>query len=68
MLAICRKPMASSRRRLSADEMARRGVRLLNKYGMFLECNWCYHTWSPRLRRDLTLPRRFWECPNRCNW
>jgi hypothetical protein len=68
MLAICWKPMVLSHRRLSTDEMARRGVRLLNKYGLFLECVWCHHTWSPRLRRDHTLPRRFWECPNRCNW
>lgn len=55
-------------RQFSSDEMARRGVRLLNKYGLFLECMLCRQTWSPRLRRDYTLPELFWECPNRCNW
>ena len=68
MLATRFRPMVSSHRRLSTDEMARRGVRLLNKYGLFLECIWCHQAWSPRLRRDRTLPHRFWECPNRCNW
>ncbi len=68
MLAIREKPMATSRQRLSSSEMARRGVRLLNKYGLFLECVRCRHAWSPRLRADRTLSLRFWECPNRCNW
>lgn len=66
--AVCLSPEIVGHRRFSPDEMAKRGVRLLNKYGLFLECTLCRQTWSPQLARDGTLPRRFWECPNRCNW
>lgn len=68
MQAICLKPRLTEYRRFSSDEMARRGVRLLNEYGLFLECLLCRHAWTPQLRLDRTLPQRFWECPNRCNW
>lgn len=68
MQAICAEPIITRHRQFSSDEMAGRGVRLLNKYGLFLECALCGQTWSPRLTPDLALPRRFWECPNRCNW
>jgi hypothetical protein len=68
MQAVCDKPTITEHRRFLSDELARRGVRLLNKYGLYLECVFCRQTWSPRLRANRTLLPRFWECPNRCNW
>jgi hypothetical protein len=56
------------KRRLVGAEMAKLGVRLLNKYGRALQCQACEATWSPRPTDDGSLPRGFWRCPNRCNW
>ena len=49
-------------------QMARLGVRLLNKYGRVLQCEACQTTWYPEPLPDGSLPRGFWQCPNRCNW
>ncbi len=54
--------------RLLAAQMARVGVRLLNKYGLALQCQTCEATWYPKPEADGSLPRGFWRCPNRCNW
>jgi len=55
-------------RRLQGAQMAKLGVRLLNKYGRHLQCDACGATWSPQPNPDGSLPRGFWRCPNRCNW
>ncbi len=55
-------------RRLLGAQMARLGVRLLNKYGRVLECENCKTSWSPQEGPDGSLPRGFWRCPNKCNW
>jgi hypothetical protein len=49
-------------------QMAKVGVRLLNKYGLALQCAACDATWYPKPDADGSLPRGFWRCPNRCNW
>jgi hypothetical protein len=54
--------------RVLGAQMARLGVRLLNKFGRVLQCESCDATWSPRPAEDGSLPRGFWRCPNRCNW
>lgn len=56
------------KRRLVGAQMAKLGVRLLNKYGRSLQCEACEATWSPRPADDGSLRRGFWRCPNRCNW
>lgn len=54
-------------RYLSAGQLAKLGVRRLNRYGILLQCTTCRAVWSPRLRDDGTLPPRYWQCPDRCN-
>jgi hypothetical protein len=49
-------------------QMAKLGVRLLNKYGRLLQCERCETIWSPERGPDGSLRRGFWRCPNRCNW
>ncbi len=55
-------------RRLLGEQMAKLGVRLLNKYGWALQCEACEAAWRPQPAADGALPRGFWRCPNRCNW
>jgi hypothetical protein len=55
-------------RRVHGAQMAKLGVRLLNKYGRLLQCESCEATWRPQPNPDGIFPRRFWHCPNRCNW
>lgn len=55
-------------RRISAAQMARVGVRLLNKYGRVLRCESCGASWCPQPAPGGSLPSGFWHCPNRCNW
>jgi hypothetical protein len=55
-------------RRVEGAQMARLGVRLLNRYGRILQCEQCRTTWTPEPAPDGSLPRGFWRCPNRCNW
>jgi hypothetical protein len=54
--------------RVLGAQMAQLGVRLLNKYGQVLQCEYCGATWTPQLGHDGTYPRGFSRCPNRCNW
>lgn len=60
-------PRQDERRMLGA-QMAKLGVRLLNRYGRVLQCEACAATWSPQLTAAGFFPRGFWRCPNRCNW
>jgi hypothetical protein len=55
-------------RRVLGAQMAKLGIRLLNKYGRVLQCEFCEATWSPRPAADGSLLLGFWRCPNRCNW
>jgi hypothetical protein len=56
------------KRRPLGAQMAKVGVRLLNKFGRLLQCETCETTWSPEPAGDGSLPRGFWRCPNKCNW
>lgn len=55
-------------RRVLGAQMAKLGVRLLNKYGRVLQCEACEATWCPQPAAGGSLPHGFWRCPNRCNW
>ncbi len=66
--AVCQRPVDNGLHQLPEELLSRFGVRRLNRYDLFLECFHCRATWAPRLKRDGTLPRGYWECPNRCNW
>jgi hypothetical protein len=57
----------NQKRRILGPQMARLGVRLLNRYGRILQCETCQETWKPEASPDGSLPRGFWHCPNRCN-
>lgn len=60
--------LRNDERRVLGAQMAKLGVRLLNKYGRVLQCESCEAIWSPRPAADGSLPRGFWRCPNKCNW
>ena len=55
-------------RRVIGAQLAKLGVRPMNKYGRILQCESCLATWTPQPTSDGSLPRGFWRCPNRCNW
>jgi len=53
---------------MTAEQLARLGVRRLNRFNLVLECARCGEVWAPRLEHEGTLPRGYWQCPNKCNW
>lgn len=55
-------------RRVLGAQMAKLGVRLVNKYGRVLQCEICEATWRPHPNADGSFLRGFWRCPNKCNW
>jgi hypothetical protein len=54
-------------RRMSGVQLARLGVRILNRYDLALQCMICSETWTPLTGRDGKLPPGYWHCPNKCN-
>ena len=36
--------------------------------GLFLQCNDCGKFWSPNIQPGGKFPRRYWQCPNGCNY
>lgn len=58
----------ANERRVFGTQLAKLGVRLLNKYGRVLQCEACGAAWCPSTDPDGSFPRGFWRCPNRCNW
>jgi hypothetical protein len=54
--------------RVLGAQMAKVGVRLLNRYGRVLQCEACEATWYLQPEADGSLSQGFWRCPNRCNW
>jgi hypothetical protein len=58
----------NNERRVLGAQMAKLGVRLVNKYGRVLQCEICEATWRPQPSLDGSFRRGFWQCPNRCNW
>ncbi len=60
-------PVKADPRRMSGVQLARMGIRLLNKYDLLMQCMNCGETWSPTTGAHGRLPEGYWRCPNRCN-
>jgi hypothetical protein len=54
-------------RHMTGAELARLGVRLLNKQDLILQCVTCSETWSPQLDSNGKLQFDYWVCPANCN-
>lgn len=54
-------------RRMSAVQLARLGVEVLNRYDLVLKCVSCGESWSPKIDAKGRLGAGYWRCPNRCN-
>lgn len=54
-------------RHVSAAELARLGVRLVNRQEVTLQCTACSETWTPQLDANGKLPFDYWVCPANCN-
>ena len=54
-------------RKLTDVQLARLGIRLLNKEELIIQCVTCGETWSPALDASGRLPFRYWLCPAKCN-
>jgi hypothetical protein len=60
-------PAKDDPRRLSGVQLARLGVRLLNKFDLMMQCVTCGETWSPATDSRGKLLPGYWYCPNKCN-
>ena len=54
-------------RHMPDGDLARLGVRLLDKQDIILQCAACMETWSPQLDSNGKLPFDYWVCPANCN-
>ncbi len=54
-------------RQLPEKELARLGVRIVNRQDLVLQCTGCRETWSPQLDSSGKLPFGYWACPAGCN-
>ncbi len=54
-------------RHMTAAELARLGIEILDKREPILQCNSCGQTWSPQLDANGKLPFDYWLCPRTCN-
>ncbi|HXB67502.1 MAG TPA: hypothetical protein VNY05_04625 [Candidatus Acidoferrales bacterium] len=54
-------------RHMTDAELARMGVRLIDRQGVTLQCRGCMETWSPQLDFNGKLPFDYWVCPANCN-
>jgi hypothetical protein len=52
---------------LTGAKLAKLGVEILNRYDLLLRCRICAAEWTPALKPDGSLPRGYWQCPNKCN-
>lgn len=48
-------------------KLDRKGVQVVDPYGLWLRCNSCGQPWSPNIQTGGRLPRGYWRCPNECN-
>ncbi len=67
-LGLNARPAPPRTRRVPSAALARMGVKVLNRYGLLLECAQCGTRWAPRLIAGWHRPAGYWRCPNRCNW
>ena len=54
-------------RHMTDAELARLGVRLIDRQSVTLQCRGCMETWSPQLDSNGKLPFDYWVCPANCN-
>jgi len=54
-------------RHIPDAELARLGVRLINRQDLTLQCAACMETWPPQLDSNGKLTFDFWVCPANCN-
>jgi hypothetical protein len=54
-------------RHMTDAELARLGVRLINRQDVTLECGVCGETWLPQLDSNGKLPFDYYVCPANCN-
>jgi len=54
-------------RHMTDAELARLGVRLLNRQDLILQFMTCMETWSPQLDSNGKLPFDYSMCPVNCN-
>ena len=54
-------------RRMNAADLANRGIRIMDKQALTLQCVTCSHSWTPQLDSDGKVPFDFWLCPAQCN-
>ncbi|HEY3838008.1 MAG TPA: hypothetical protein VGL72_15610 [Bryobacteraceae bacterium] len=54
-------------RHMSDAEMAERGITVVNREALTLQCLTCSHTWTPQLDSFGKLPFDYWLCPSNCN-
>ena len=54
--------------KVSAYQLKRAGVTLVNEYRVLLRCDRCGQTWTPNIQSGrYGLPPLWWHCPNGCN-
>jgi hypothetical protein len=54
-------------RHMPDAELARLGVRLVNRQDISLQCKVCMETWSPQLDSNGKLAFDYYVCPANCN-
>jgi hypothetical protein len=54
-------------RHMTDAELAKLGVRLVNRQDLILQCVACMEKWSPQLDSNGKLPFDYWACPANCN-
>ena len=53
---------------LRSPQLAKLGVKVINRFALSLECKTCKEQWTPQRHADGRLIKGYWRCPNRCNW
>jgi hypothetical protein len=54
-------------RQMPDADLARLGVRLINRQDVTLQCTACMESWSPQLDSNGKLAFDYWMCPANCN-
>ena len=52
---------------LTGVQLARLGIRIINRENLILQCMNCEQTWSPVFDSAGKLPFQYWVCPAKCN-
>jgi hypothetical protein len=54
-------------RHMDEVQLARLGIRMVDRQALTLQCVSCGHTWEPQLDCDGKLAFDYWLCPSQCN-